>query len=326
MQTAQLVLASLIFLAPPALAQSPEPGCNEGPGVQERAGCGAGQGSARAQQRSGGARCDGEQARETTRAREQQGERCGKGRQAAGARGQGCGDKGQGQRGQRGQQGQQAQRGQRASGAAGQGCGQKGQARRGSEAAGQGCGDKGQGRQGSKAAGQGCGQESQGRQASGAAGGACSLSLAPVPASTSSRPEVVAYVERLQDILADELYAQEFYSVAASDTRGHRYANLAAAEGRHAAAISSAIRTLGGQPIVAHGRRIGAVESQAAADGTCREIELKVIELYKGLIKDCPDPRLVPVLERLQEANYRHLSAVSGGKGGGGRGRRFAQR
>ena len=52
-------------------------------------------------------------------------------------------------------------------------------------------------------------------------------------------------------------------------------------------------------------------ESVAKADAECTVIEKKVIEIYAGLIKDCPDDAVRKSFERIQEANRRHLSAVS---------------
>ena len=36
-----------------------------------------------------------------------------------------------------------------------------------------------------------------------------------------------------------------------------------------------------------------------------------MIKIYAGLIEDCPDPALLPMLENIQAANRRHLNAVS---------------
>ena len=127
------------------------------------------------------------------------------------------------------------------------------------------------------------------------------------------KPASPEYLKRLQTALESELYARDYYAAAAKALPGvRRFSNLARAEANHAAAITSAITTLGGKPVQQQKVAIAVPSSVAAADAHCTEIELYVIAMYKGLIKDCPDGGVKQKLERIQVANYRHLQVVGG--------------
>jgi len=126
-------------------------------------------------------------------------------------------------------------------------------------------------------------------------------------------PATPEYLKRLQTALESELYARDYYTAAATALPGERrFSNLARAESNHAAAITSAITLLGGKPVQQQKVAIVVPKTVDEADAHCTEIELHVIEMYKGLIKDCPDAGVTRKLKRIQAANYRHLQVVSG--------------
>ena len=118
------------------------------------------------------------------------------------------------------------------------------------------------------------------------------------------------YLDRLQQTLEKELYARDFYVAAAGNSGTLPFDNLSSAEQNHADRIADAIRFLGGTPVKPQTAELPDYISWNLASEHCQEIEIEVIEVYKELIRDCPDPILVPLLERIQAANYRHLAAV----------------
>ena len=131
--------------------------------------------------------------------------------------------------------------------------------------------------------------------------------------AVSAAPTVsLDYLRRLQATLEEELFARDFYAAAARATGMQRHRNLARAEEHHAQAIATAIESLGGQAVREHGRELPDGSDPAQADRVSREIEQRVIEVYTGLIEDCPDPDLLPILRNIQAANHRHLQAVGG--------------
>ena len=121
------------------------------------------------------------------------------------------------------------------------------------------------------------------------------------------------FLDRLQATLEAELYAKEYYQAAARALNGfRRYQNLAKAENNHANAIAHAIELLGGTPIWVQNEPIIPPRTIAQADGHCREIELHVIDVYEGLIADAPTSQLEAIFQKIQKANYQHLSVVGG--------------
>tara|TARA_R110002096_G_scaffold358_18_gene2165 strand:- start:326 stop:1423 length:1098 start_codon:yes stop_codon:yes gene_type:complete len=140
--------------------------------------------------------------------------------------------------------------------------------------------------------------------------GSCQDTSIDVGRTTATAP--AAYLKRLQSILAEELFARDYYQAASKSLGGRRFGNLSRAEQRHADAIASAIRSLGGKPVLSHGRSIVPAKTMAESERVCRDIEKLVIKEYKGLIQDCPDPALLKVLNNIQSANLRHLRAVGG--------------
>jgi len=221
------------------------------------------------------------------------------------AKGQGCcaskakAGCGNGQGAAKGKRAQQASFGacaQTDQGGKGKGqCKGKGQGNGQGKGKGKGKGD-GQGKGKGKGKGQGKGQGAQ-------------LNNAVAVTATVTAP--AAYMRRLQSALEDELFAHDVYTSADGAHNARRYQNLARAEQRHANAIAAAIRSLGGEPVLEHKQTVDAATTMVAADKTCEEIELHVIKIYAGLIEDCPDPALLPMLENIQAANRRHLNAVS---------------
>ena len=126
-------------------------------------------------------------------------------------------------------------------------------------------------------------------------------------------PKVLAYRKALQTTLEEELYARDYYKAADAALDGpRRFGNLANAEQHHADAVANMITYLGGTPVMTYSTPIVLPADLAKADETCKEVELLVIKIYKDLIKDCPDPLILPALEHIQASNYRHLSAVGG--------------
>lgn len=126
-----------------------------------------------------------------------------------------------------------------------------------------------------------------------------------------SADQAKKWVKRLQPVLEAELYAQEYYEAAAKALNGvRRFENLARAEGNHANAISNAITTFGGKPSMDQPTAIVIPKTIEAADKHCEEVELQVIKIYDGLIKDAPTPQLKNMFENIQRANRRHLNAV----------------
>jgi len=129
---------------------------------------------------------------------------------------------------------------------------------------------------------------------------------------TEAKPASKEYLARLQATLEEELFARDYYRSAYESLDGfRRFGNLSRAEQNHADAIAAAIERFGGKPVLSHSQKIIVPDSVAAADAVCTVIEKKVIKIYKGLIRDCPDETVRKSLERIQQANYRHLSVVS---------------
>ena len=174
--------------------------------------------------------------------------------------------------------------------------------------AGRGPNAEGRGRgRGGRSEGRGRGGRGPGN-GRGPGGGSC-LPDAAEPAAAPASPE---YLARLQATLEEELYARDYYKAASAALDGYRrFANLSRAEENHADAIVAAMKRLGGEPVLRQDRAVTVPESVAAADAECTAIERKVIEVYSGLIEDCPDEVVKKSLTRIQEANRRHLSVVS---------------
>jgi len=208
--------------------------------------------------------------------------------------------------------GQGAGKGKRAQQASFGACAQSDQGGKGKgQCKGQGQGN-GQGKGKGKGKGKGDGQgkgKGKGKGKGQGNGQGAQLNNAVAVNATMTAP--AAYIQRLQSALEDELYAHDVYTSASGAHNARRYQNLARAEQRHANAIAAAIRSLGGEPVLEHKQTIDAATTTVAADKTCEEIELHVIKIYAGLIEDCPDPALLPMLENIQAANRRHLNAVS---------------
>ena len=140
-------------------------------------------------------------------------------------------------------------------------------------------------------------------------GGCCAMELQ----GTTKAEVKKEYLARLQSTVEKELYARDYYKAAANALPGvRRFANLTTAEQRHADAIVSAIRYLGGTASTTPTIKVVTPKTVAEADAECRKIELMVIDIYKGLIKDSPDSKVTRVLKRIQSSNYRHLAAVGG--------------
>jgi len=141
-------------------------------------------------------------------------------------------------------------------------------------------------------------------------GGGCAAELT---GTTQVKNIPQTYLTRLQSTVEKELYARDYYKAAAAALPGvRRFANLAKAEQNHADAIAAAIRYLRGTPSMKPTIKVVVPKTVAEADAECRKIELMVIDIYKGLIKDSPDPKVTKVLQRIQSSNYRHLAAVGG--------------
>lgn len=120
-----------------------------------------------------------------------------------------------------------------------------------------------------------------------------------------------AYVARLQEALQREYRALSHYEAATAAFPGvRRFANLARAERCHADAIRTLIEKLGAKPLADATTKTAAPRTAAEADAAAAAIEAEVIDFYAQLLEDCPDPNILPVLERIQAANRRHLAAV----------------
>ena len=119
-----------------------------------------------------------------------------------------------------------------------------------------------------------------------------------------------AYMRRLQSTLESELYARDYYDAAYLALGTPRFANLASAEQRHADSVVWMITYLGGHAVPFHRKSITPPTSLAEADAVCEAIELYVIAVYDGLIRDCPDPALLQRLNNIQDSNHNHLAAV----------------
>ncbi|MFH0946078.1 MAG: ferritin-like domain-containing protein [Planctomycetota bacterium] len=120
------------------------------------------------------------------------------------------------------------------------------------------------------------------------------------------------YLERLQGTLEKELAARDAYSAAAKQTGFRRYDNLSRAEQNHVDSVSNLIRYLGGEPDARQPGLDQTDTQQDLSDLQFQEIERDFIRAYEGLIRDCPDPEILLVLERIQQANDRHLTVVGG--------------
>jgi hypothetical protein len=120
------------------------------------------------------------------------------------------------------------------------------------------------------------------------------------------------YLARLARVHADELEARATYEQLAEATGMRRYANLAAAEARHATAIEALITWLGGTVLdEPQSEAPDDSPDPAASAEPCADLERRVIESYAMLIETSPDPAVTAVLERIQTANRRHLAAVT---------------
>ena len=147
----------------------------------------------------------------------------------------------------------------------------------------------------------------------GPGGGPC---VQPIAASDGPpSAEVAAFVERLRDALGKEIFASNYY-LAASDALGNagppRFERLARAEQNHSEAIRRAILLLGGEVVEPEALPVAAPKTLNEAYEGGLDIERTVIDLYKGLIRDCPDERVLWILENIQAANQRHLGAFGG--------------
>lgn len=146
--------------------------------------------------------------------------------------------------------------------------------------------------------------------------GACNAEFALDPEGTSLTLPVATlqrYTAALQATLEKELYARDYYTLAAQVLQGPpRFGKLALAEQKHADHVASMITYLGGTPVLAHNFPVVPPATVAEADATCEQIELLVIDVYARLIHACPDPVLLPILNSIQASNYAHLDAVDG--------------
>jgi len=131
------------------------------------------------------------------------------------------------------------------------------------------------------------------------------------PAAPPQEPASAEFLADLQSTLAKELYARDYYLAASKALKVRRYGNLARAEQNHADAIAAAITRLGGTPTLAHDEEVKTPATSAEADAECTKIENTVIEVYAGLIENCPDDAVRKVLTNIQRSNRRHLAAVS---------------
>ncbi|MEZ5974565.1 MAG: ferritin-like domain-containing protein [Planctomycetota bacterium] len=123
---------------------------------------------------------------------------------------------------------------------------------------------------------------------------------------------VAMYIRRLQTTLESELYARDYYAAAYIALGLQRFNNLTGAEQNHANAVAGMIQYLGGVPVMAHNYTVVPPTTIDEADGVCIQIELHVIDVYAGLIADCPDPALLPILNNIQASNLSHLNSVGG--------------
>ncbi len=119
-------------------------------------------------------------------------------------------------------------------------------------------------------------------------------------------------MKNLQTILIEEYYARDYYRLAFQKTKSRIFANLARAEQHHIDGVESAIQFLGGTPTKNRIQIRSGPEGLLAAEKRCRNIERKVIQAYNQLIRTSPDPSLLPLLKRIQEANHRHLMVLGG--------------
>lgn len=179
------------------------------------------------------------------------------------------------------------------------------------------CNGQGQGQGQGNCNGQG-GRRARGggHGGNGGNGGACNAALALDPEGTSLMLPVATlqrYTAALQATLEKELYARDYYTLAAQVLQGPpRFGKLALAEQKHADNVASMITYLGGTPVLAHNFPVVPPATVAEADATCEQIELLVIDVYARLIHACPDPALLPILNSIQASNFAHLDAVNG--------------
>jgi hypothetical protein len=134
---------------------------------------------------------------------------------------------------------------------------------------------------------------------------------------TGTPPPVVTplyrdFIKRLNDTLAEELYAHDYYDAAYKALGTKVFKNLSNAETNHANAVASMIIQLGGTPDFTPSHAVTVPTTVAEADAECIAIELMVIDVYKGLINDAPVRSLLGPLNNIQAANYKHLAAVGG--------------
>ena len=128
----------------------------------------------------------------------------------------------------------------------------------------------------------------------------------------TQKPVPTAFLETLQAVLIEEYYARDTYRLAHKTTGSQVFANLARAEQHHIEGVKTAIQFLGGTPTSDRIKIAAGPKGLLAAEQRCRSIEKKVIQAYDKLIRTSPDPRLLPLLKRIQQANYRHLRVVGG--------------
>ncbi len=128
----------------------------------------------------------------------------------------------------------------------------------------------------------------------------------------TQKPVPTAYLETLQAVLVEEYYARDTYRLAYKTTGSQVFSNLARAEQHHIEGVETAIQFLGGTPTSNRVKIAAGPKGLLAAKQRCRSIERNVIQAYDKLIRTSPDPRLLPLLKRIQQANHRHLRAVGG--------------
>lgn len=138
------------------------------------------------------------------------------------------------------------------------------------------------------------------------------VDVVPPSCSTAATPSVLSpeAVALLQDTLAEEYYARDFYLAAAKRFADRRFANLARAEQNHVDALSRLVRTADAEPVLDAGRTVEMPDDLAQAQQRAEALERQMIAAYDVLLALDTNPPARAAFERIQAANRRHLVAA----------------
>lgn len=149
-----------------------------------------------------------------------------------------------------------------------------------------------------------------------ACGGSVAVPVASTKEPATARDRLTA---RLQEALASEYRARDFYRAADERFGLRRYRNVAAAEQHHVDALTALLIARGATPVTEIADQLAVAATIAATDAKAAAVERAQVAAYEALLAAVEAPQERAVLERIQSANFRHLQAATSGGGGHGR-------